>query len=178
MSEKNILPPGRDFNSAIEPDTRKLCDCFDEECLQKRLNGTLEELIYHAYFNQDFADKLCERVSNFARGDRHKVAIIKKFAVAGSGRYPQKSLGHDFLLLVSYANNMIHLGIDNYMERENVVINKLIQDHKEKSGVEISFESMQNNISKAIRTEGNNEKLSWAREVIDKRIARGKKRNK
>jgi len=145
--------------------------------LDKWLEGTLNQLIYYALFNKEFAKKLCKETSRVARGNKDLVAIIKKNIVGKQGRFPATPPGWNYQLLYHYAYLMDTLQIEDYRRREDATIDELTQFHERVTGRKIEFEAMQNQISKAIKAEAERieDMEDWVRDVINERKGRRKR---
>lgn len=180
MGEKpNIFaPPETTALSSFKPWTEAERKKFYEESHKFRLNNALEEVVVHAYFNNEFAEKLCEKVSLLSQGNRKLVDIIKKHAVVTQGRHAPLPSAWNLLLAHRYAYLMTTIEIDDYKKREEVVFKDLIEYQKEMLGTEITYESMETRITKAIKAEKDNDALSWAKNFFDERAKRSRRQAK
>jgi hypothetical protein len=166
--------------SSVEPWTEAERKEIEEKDLQSWLDRTLTQLIYYAISHEEFARKLLSETSKLARGNPELREIIIKNSYGKQGRYPATNPAWPELLLHHYAHFMLETKIEDYREREDSVIDQLIQKHKwfHNRDDSISYDSMQNQISAAIKSVDTDTLPDWELEVINERVERGKKRNK
>jgi hypothetical protein len=175
---KEIIPVGKTLLGEVEPMSESERKEMLEKDLREWKDKSLIEIIYYACTDRKFAKKLCEKVASYSSGDHDLVKIIKKYAVAGSGKYPQTPPGWNIQLLWHYAYLMEDIDIEDYKKREHAAIDDLIRQHENITGRKISYEAMQNKISASIKAEGISDKPEWVQKVINNRKDRGKGWNK
>lgn len=145
-----------------------------KEELQEWMEAKLDILIRHAYFDREFAKKLCEKISYLARGDRELVNIIKRYAVSGSGRHPLAPNSSDFkfMLIHYYAHHFQESIHETYAERSKAAINELISDYEKFTGRRVKYASMRNILGDAIKSEDVSKYTDWVQDAIKQRIKR------
>jgi hypothetical protein len=154
-------------------------ETLEQKQLEEWFEQTLIELLGWACMKKELAKKMCNEVSKFTHGDRELIEIIKEHAKMGSGSRPKTTKAWYLFLLKHYSAYMNYFDMEDYKEREQATIDALIELHKIHRGGVNTNDTMQNQISKAIKEVYDDDPIfdGW-REPIEKRISRGKKWNR
>lgn len=138
----------------------------------------LDRILYIAITNKEIARALCETATLIAGNNNELSGLIKRNLNKGRGRPKKNSLKRNEILLIHYAFAMLDFDKNHQAAR-----NYLIEQERLISGIYLSDESLENNITNAIKDvrEGKiplNDFPDWVQPIIQTRMDRGVKTKK